>query len=117
MSHYIKLYLHLFLVLFIMSDIFIDLYFGSISNEKKNQHTPSAFILKSVPGSVRAARWAESSCSAAVSEAEAEAEQSAGPSATMSEEHYLELCENPVQFENASSVNNVFFDEANKQVS
>ncbi|XP_038853519.1 regulator of MON1-CCZ1 complex-like isoform X1 [Salvelinus namaycush] len=34
----------------------------------------------------------------------------------MSEEHYLELCENPVQFENASSVNNVFFDEANKQV-
>uniref|UniRef100_A0A8C2XPP6 Regulator of MON1-CCZ1 n=1 Tax=Cyclopterus lumpus TaxID=8103 RepID=A0A8C2XPP6_CYCLU len=32
------------------------------------------------------------------------------------EEHYLELCENPVQFENASSVNNVFFDEANKQV-
>lgn len=35
----------------------------------------------------------------------------------MTEEHYLELCENPVQFENASSVNNVFFDEANKQVS
>lgn len=34
----------------------------------------------------------------------------------MSDEHYLELCENPVQFENASSVNNVFFDEANKQV-
>lgn len=34
----------------------------------------------------------------------------------MSEEHYLELCETPVQFENASSVNNVFFDEANKQV-
>ncbi|XP_035269293.1 regulator of MON1-CCZ1 complex [Anguilla anguilla] len=34
----------------------------------------------------------------------------------MSEEHYLELCENPVQFENASNVNNVFFDEANKQV-
>ncbi|XP_033848535.3 regulator of MON1-CCZ1 complex-like [Acipenser ruthenus] len=34
----------------------------------------------------------------------------------MSEEHYLELCGNPVQFENASSVNNVFFDEANKQV-
>ncbi|KAF3836373.1 hypothetical protein F7725_028931 [Dissostichus mawsoni] len=34
----------------------------------------------------------------------------------MSEEHYLELCENPVQFEHASSVNNVFFDEANKQV-
>eukprot|EP00063_Salmo_salar_P061945 XP_014036780.1 PREDICTED: uncharacterized protein C18orf8-like isoform X4 [Salmo salar] len=34
----------------------------------------------------------------------------------MSEEHYLELCENPVQFENTSSVNNVFFDEANKQV-
>ncbi|RXN01530.1 hypothetical protein EOD39_6432 [Acipenser ruthenus] len=33
----------------------------------------------------------------------------------MSEEHYLELCDNPVQFENASSVNNVFFDEANKQ--
>ncbi|KAG7222957.1 hypothetical protein INR49_029179 [Caranx melampygus] len=33
----------------------------------------------------------------------------------MSEEHYLELCENPVQFEHASSVNNVFFDEANKQ--
>ncbi|XP_066539363.1 regulator of MON1-CCZ1 complex isoform X2 [Hoplias malabaricus] len=29
---------------------------------------------------------------------------------------YLELSENPVQFENASSVNNVFFDEANKQV-
>uniref|UniRef100_A0A8C5A8Z3 Mic1 domain-containing protein n=1 Tax=Gadus morhua TaxID=8049 RepID=A0A8C5A8Z3_GADMO len=35
---------------------------------------------------------------------------------TMSEEHYLELCESPVQFEHASSVNNVFFDEANKQV-
>ncbi|XP_053715095.1 regulator of MON1-CCZ1 complex [Synchiropus splendidus] len=34
----------------------------------------------------------------------------------MSEEHYLELCENPVQFEHASGVNNVFFDEANKQV-
>ncbi|KAM6953239.1 regulator of MON1-CCZ1 complex [Aplochiton taeniatus] len=34
----------------------------------------------------------------------------------MSGDHYLELCENPVQFENASSVNNVFFDEANKQV-
>ncbi|XP_041102073.1 regulator of MON1-CCZ1 complex-like isoform X2 [Polyodon spathula] len=34
----------------------------------------------------------------------------------MNEEHYLELCDNPVQFENASSVNNVFFDEANKQV-
>ncbi|XP_016344909.1 uncharacterized protein C18orf8 isoform X1 [Sinocyclocheilus anshuiensis] len=34
----------------------------------------------------------------------------------MSEEYYLELSENPVQFENASSVNNVFFDEANKQV-
>uniref|UniRef100_A0A8D3DGX9 Mic1 domain-containing protein n=1 Tax=Scophthalmus maximus TaxID=52904 RepID=A0A8D3DGX9_SCOMX len=34
----------------------------------------------------------------------------------MGGEHYLELCENPVQFENASSVNNVFFDEANKQV-
>nr|XP_057916568.1 regulator of MON1-CCZ1 complex-like isoform X1 [Doryrhamphus excisus] len=34
----------------------------------------------------------------------------------MSGEHYLELCDNPVQFENASSVNNVFFDEANKQV-
>lgn len=34
----------------------------------------------------------------------------------MSEEHYLELCESPVQFENASAVNNVFFDEANKQV-
>nr|XP_023855637.1 regulator of MON1-CCZ1 complex isoform X2 [Salvelinus alpinus] len=35
----------------------------------------------------------------------------------MSDEHYyLELCDNPVQFENASSVNNVFFDEANKQV-
>uniref|UniRef100_A0A673AYP0 Uncharacterized protein n=1 Tax=Sphaeramia orbicularis TaxID=375764 RepID=A0A673AYP0_9TELE len=34
----------------------------------------------------------------------------------MSEEHYLELSENPVQFEHASSVNNVFFDEANKQV-
>uniref|UniRef100_A0A3Q3FF91 Regulator of MON1-CCZ1 n=1 Tax=Labrus bergylta TaxID=56723 RepID=A0A3Q3FF91_9LABR len=34
----------------------------------------------------------------------------------MTEEHYLELCENPVQFEHASSVNNVFFDEANKQV-
>ena len=32
------------------------------------------------------------------------------------EEHYLELCENPVQFEHASGVNNVFFDEANKQV-
>uniref|UniRef100_A0A3B3TGX0 Regulator of MON1-CCZ1 n=1 Tax=Paramormyrops kingsleyae TaxID=1676925 RepID=A0A3B3TGX0_9TELE len=30
--------------------------------------------------------------------------------------HYLELCESPVQFENASAVNNVFFDEANKQV-
>lgn len=35
----------------------------------------------------------------------------------MSGEHYLELCENPVQFEHASAVNNVFFDEANKQVS
>ncbi|TWW70601.1 hypothetical protein D4764_17G0000840 [Takifugu flavidus] len=34
----------------------------------------------------------------------------------MSEERYLELCENPVQFEHASNVNNVFFDEANKQV-
>uniref|UniRef100_A0A8C1UTC2 Regulator of MON1-CCZ1 n=1 Tax=Cyprinus carpio TaxID=7962 RepID=A0A8C1UTC2_CYPCA len=34
----------------------------------------------------------------------------------MSDEYYLELSENPVQFENASSVNNVFFDEANKQV-
>uniref|UniRef100_A0A8C2KVC7 Regulator of MON1-CCZ1 n=1 Tax=Cyprinus carpio TaxID=7962 RepID=A0A8C2KVC7_CYPCA len=34
----------------------------------------------------------------------------------MSDEFYLELSENPVQFENASSVNNVFFDEANKQV-
>ncbi|XP_012679166.1 regulator of MON1-CCZ1 complex [Clupea harengus] len=34
----------------------------------------------------------------------------------MNEEYYLELCENPVQFEHASSVNNVFFDEANKQV-
>ncbi|XP_061522944.1 regulator of MON1-CCZ1 complex [Phycodurus eques] len=34
----------------------------------------------------------------------------------MSDEHYLELCDNLVQFENASSVNNVFFDEANKQV-
>lgn len=51
MSHYIKLYLHLFLVLFIMSDIFIDLYFGSISNEKKriswgkkiNIHPPLLF--------------------------------------------------------------------------
>ncbi|XP_038664473.1 regulator of MON1-CCZ1 complex isoform X6 [Scyliorhinus canicula] len=30
--------------------------------------------------------------------------------------HYLELCESPVQFEKVSSVNNVFFDEANKQV-
>uniref|UniRef100_A0A3Q3F858 Regulator of MON1-CCZ1 n=1 Tax=Kryptolebias marmoratus TaxID=37003 RepID=A0A3Q3F858_KRYMA len=34
----------------------------------------------------------------------------------MAEQHYLELSENPVQFEHASSVNNVFFDEANKQV-
>lgn len=34
----------------------------------------------------------------------------------MSDEYYLELSEKPVQFENASSVNNVFFDEANKQV-
>uniref|UniRef100_A0A8P4GG05 Mic1 domain-containing protein n=1 Tax=Dicentrarchus labrax TaxID=13489 RepID=A0A8P4GG05_DICLA len=34
----------------------------------------------------------------------------------MGEEHYLELCESPVQFEHASNVNNVFFDEANKQV-
>ncbi|XP_053097706.1 regulator of MON1-CCZ1 complex isoform X2 [Pangasianodon hypophthalmus] len=34
----------------------------------------------------------------------------------MSKGYYLELSENPVQFENASSVNNVFFDEANKQV-
>lgn len=34
----------------------------------------------------------------------------------MSEGYYLELSESPVQFENASSVNNVFFDEANKQV-
>uniref|UniRef100_A0A8C2HCM0 Regulator of MON1-CCZ1 n=1 Tax=Cyprinus carpio TaxID=7962 RepID=A0A8C2HCM0_CYPCA len=36
--------------------------------------------------------------------------------ATSNDEYYLELSENPVQFENASSVNNVFFDEANKQV-
>lgn len=35
----------------------------------------------------------------------------------MEEQHYLELSENPVQFEHASSLNNVFFDEANKQVS
>uniref|UniRef100_A0A3B4ABM7 Uncharacterized protein n=1 Tax=Periophthalmus magnuspinnatus TaxID=409849 RepID=A0A3B4ABM7_9GOBI len=34
----------------------------------------------------------------------------------MSEDHYLELSESPVTFEHASSVNNVFFDEANKQV-
>ncbi|XP_077480550.1 regulator of MON1-CCZ1 complex [Stigmatopora argus] len=34
----------------------------------------------------------------------------------MSDDHYLELCDNLVHFENASSVNNVFFDEANKQV-
>ncbi|TSL40939.1 hypothetical protein Baya_7018 [Bagarius yarrelli] len=34
----------------------------------------------------------------------------------MSEGYYLELSESPVQFECASSVNNVFFDEANKQV-
>uniref|UniRef100_A0A3Q2XJC7 Regulator of MON1-CCZ1 n=1 Tax=Hippocampus comes TaxID=109280 RepID=A0A3Q2XJC7_HIPCM len=34
----------------------------------------------------------------------------------MGERHYLELCDNLVHFENASSVNNVFFDEANKQV-
>ncbi|KAK3571656.1 hypothetical protein QTP86_015978 [Hemibagrus guttatus] len=34
----------------------------------------------------------------------------------MTEGYYLELSENPVQFESASSVNNVFFDEANKQV-
>ncbi|XP_056307220.1 regulator of MON1-CCZ1 complex [Danio aesculapii] len=34
----------------------------------------------------------------------------------MNDEYYLELSENPVLFENASSVNNVFFDEANKQV-
>ncbi|XP_061569580.1 regulator of MON1-CCZ1 complex [Cololabis saira] len=34
----------------------------------------------------------------------------------MEDQHYLELSENPVQFEHASSVNNVFFDEANKQV-
>ncbi|KAJ0059836.1 hypothetical protein NL108_013759 [Boleophthalmus pectinirostris] len=34
----------------------------------------------------------------------------------MSEEHYLELSDSPVTFEHASSVNNVFFDEANKQV-
>uniref|UniRef100_A0A3B4BZS6 Uncharacterized protein n=1 Tax=Pygocentrus nattereri TaxID=42514 RepID=A0A3B4BZS6_PYGNA len=34
----------------------------------------------------------------------------------MDNEYYLELSENPVQFENASTVNNVFFDEANKQV-
>lgn len=34
----------------------------------------------------------------------------------MGKEYYLELCQNPVQFEKASSVNNVFFDEANKQV-
>lgn len=39
------------------------------------------------------------------------------PAAKMSEEHYLELCDGPVHFEHASSVNNVFFDEANKQVS
>ncbi|XP_027017910.2 regulator of MON1-CCZ1 complex [Tachysurus fulvidraco] len=34
----------------------------------------------------------------------------------MSAGYYLELSDNPVQFESASSVNNVFFDEANKQV-
>ncbi|KAM9331635.1 LOW QUALITY PROTEIN: regulator of MON1-CCZ1 complex [Pholidichthys leucotaenia] len=34
----------------------------------------------------------------------------------MTEQHYLELSESPVQFEHASTVNNVFFDEANKQV-
>lgn len=39
------------------------------------------------------------------------------PHVRMSEEHYLELCDGPVHFEHASSVNNVFFDEANKQVS
>ncbi|XP_067887130.1 regulator of MON1-CCZ1 complex [Heterodontus francisci] len=32
------------------------------------------------------------------------------------QEHYLELCDSPVQFEKVSAVNNVFFDEANKQV-
>lgn len=35
----------------------------------------------------------------------------------MDEQLYLELCDGPVHFERASSVNNVFFDEANKQVS
>ncbi|XP_005990808.1 regulator of MON1-CCZ1 complex isoform X1 [Latimeria chalumnae] len=34
----------------------------------------------------------------------------------MEEDYYLELSDGPVQFEKASSVNNVFFDEANKQV-
>ncbi|XP_069778713.1 regulator of MON1-CCZ1 complex isoform X3 [Narcine bancroftii] len=34
----------------------------------------------------------------------------------MAPENYLELCDSPVHFEKVSSVNNVFFDEANKQV-
>ncbi|XP_007895424.2 regulator of MON1-CCZ1 complex [Callorhinchus milii] len=34
----------------------------------------------------------------------------------MAEVFYLELCDAPVQFEKVSTVNNVFFDEANKQV-
>ncbi|XP_067833785.1 regulator of MON1-CCZ1 complex isoform X3 [Heptranchias perlo] len=34
----------------------------------------------------------------------------------MAQGHYLELCDSPVQFEKVSAVNNVFFDEANKQV-
>ncbi|XP_048448494.1 regulator of MON1-CCZ1 complex-like, partial [Rhincodon typus] len=32
------------------------------------------------------------------------------------DDHYLELSDTPVQFEKVSTVNNVFFDEANKQV-
>ncbi|KAJ1191162.1 hypothetical protein NDU88_000478 [Pleurodeles waltl] len=34
----------------------------------------------------------------------------------MSGDYYLELCPRPVHFEKASSINSVFFDEANKQV-
>ena len=31
-------------------------------------------------------------------------------------QHYVELCKNPIRFEPVSKANNVFFDDANKQV-
>uniref|UniRef100_A0A8C4PY00 Regulator of MON1-CCZ1 n=1 Tax=Eptatretus burgeri TaxID=7764 RepID=A0A8C4PY00_EPTBU len=40
----------------------------------------------------------------------------AGSEILEQESSYLELCRTPVRFEEISSVNNVFFDEANKQV-